>query len=465
MELSQGFLLKIITFLTFKANSNDDTAFLIKKAIELKVFRDVTDEDVSWLHKVLEIVVDMVFKGCDYISISQELKTHFGEKYTTTIRPFLKQHKENVSMTKDDNDIVLKYIQDKLTQNAIQEMLKVFQEKKDAKHIEYDKIRTKLFEYFDRVSSITSEHKVIMAEDLDAILETVRLINSDGKENARKLNLFTTGLDKLDSYLQLKGIEEGRLMFWASPPGVGKSITMLRTAMRNYMKNKRVIYITLENSKEETVFRLLSMTTGTPTDELANNIDSVVEKYKTEFVEKYKTEHNFFEIKEMQHGTSLDEILFYIRSRSIKPEVVIIDYFDIIGCPSQFLNLKDYLQLGKMAFMLKSFASENHMFVMTASQLNRESIDDEYADIDKIAGSMKKMEIADLAVFLRQSPEMYANNIMDYYIAKSRISKKKIVVQCTFDTETLQIIENSSFSAKAKPRKNQGSSNGFSSYE
>lgn len=448
MELTKEFLLRVLTHVTFDGNSDTEMNYLVKTADDYGILNEV---DKYPLFKPLRKAIKMVYRGASGIPIIQEYNTFFKDLYITDLEPFFRENKHSTVIGTEDCRIFKDFIKNKLTERLVMDIIDTMTSQKDANEIDYSDINNSLHKYYEDLTSIKVEFNKIEVSDVDKIR---KILDKTRKAEDPDHVYVSTGFDKLDDYLQFRGVEPGRLLYFAAASGVGKSITMLHTGYKNYKNDKKVLYITLENTVDETISRWLSMSNKLATQEINSyDTEEIMTKYN-EFLDKYKTNNNLFEMKYFPAGTYLDDIIFYVKSRPYNPDIVMIDYLDLAGVPNKIAKYKDiYVQLGKMAFKLKQLASETNTVVATASQLNRQGIDNEYSDLDEIAGSIQKAEVADLFIIMRQSEEMYQNGQVDYYVAKSRMSKKKIVVQCNLDPASMSIKELTTFIAKPKPKK------------
>jgi len=73
---------------------------------------------------------------------------------------------------------------------------------------------------------------------------------------------------------------------------------MLHAGKKNFEEGKNVLYITLENTIDETIVRLLSSITDIPMQDLPQNIDEVKKHYNA-YINKYKEKGGNFILKFM----------------------------------------------------------------------------------------------------------------------------------------------------------------------
>lgn len=448
MELTDDYILRLITYITFQGDASEELTSLLKLSMD----KELLDEyDKYPLFKPLKKAITMVYRGTTGIPIIQEFNTYFKEEYITELQPFFEENKNNLYITSEDIRIFSDWISNKMTEKLVMDIIAVMNKQQTKDEIDYTDIKDSLHLYYKDINSTKTEFNQLEISDISSVEKIITKLH---KKDQFEHSYVSTGLDSLDEYTQLGGLDPGRLMYIAASSGVGKSISLLHTSYKNYRLNKKVLYITLENTLDESVLRWISMSSNLSTKELALlDTEEILEEYE-KFLMKYKTQDNYLEMKYFPTDTDLNDIMFYIKSRPYHPDLVVLDYLDLAGIPKHIRRYRDeYIQSGKMVHEMKHLAGELKTVVATASQLNRQGIDNEDADLQEIATSIRKAEISDLFLIMRQSEEMYQNGRVDYFVGKSRISPKKIIVQCSFDPSSMSIKELSSFLARPKEKK------------
>lgn len=181
------------------------------------------------------------------------------------------------------------------------------------------------------------------------------------------LSFLPTGYRRLDDILGGGLIKEGMYVL-AARPGCGKTTLALNIALQMLKAKKRVLFVSLEMSREQISTRLLSLLTGKPFAELASGRafkeDSKVWDditSKTGEVGAYK-----LDIYD-QAGATVDRILLDAQSKEY--DCVVIDY---LGLLDQKKGTSRYEKITYTSGEIKRMARKLGIPVLCLAQLNRE---------------------------------------------------------------------------------------------
>ena len=119
-------------------------------------------------------------------------------------------------------------------------------------------------------------------------------------------------------------------------------------------------------------------------------------------------------------------------TKSFKPDVIIIDYADIMRSSRQYDSLRHELKL--VYEELRGMAMELRIPVWSASQTNRESTDSEIVGLDKISESFGKAMVCDFIISLSRKPLQKAKGLCNLFIPKNRLGKDGILFPAKIDT-------------------------------
>lgn len=268
-------------------------------------------------------------------------------------------------------------------------------------------------------------------------------------------------------------IHSKRLGIFMAPTGYGKSHLLCHIAADylthapedpDYDKNL-IFYFSFENTKEETLIRILSNISDIPMNTLMEpeNRKIAIEKLR-EF-----TDRNSLIICELPPkiygGISSDIIEKYIEdymsnsNKKCKIYGIIIDYLDLMstsGGNSKKGALK-WEALGEVTIELKSLAMKLNTPVITATQTNREgeimARDKQIINRTNVAESYEKIKNADILIGFLTSPakiEMYNETFTKagkFFIMKHRYSQDGIIIPFYADFRrskffTKEVLEN-----------------------
>lgn len=182
------------------------------------------------------------------------------------------------------------------------------------------------------------------------------------------------------------GFEATRVYGLFGLPGEGKSLTMLDFAIqikkynpgyicKDPTKKPCVVYLTLENSLEETVVRLCEMV-GIQGSMGDYSIDELCKKLRTEGELYLNSASPMDLIIIYKPGMSVDtnylyELVENLEDQGKEPVALILDYIKRIRSATDNSDMR--IALGNVINELKVFANLKDLAVITASQLNRDA--------------------------------------------------------------------------------------------
>lgn len=238
----------------------------------------------------------------------------------------------------------------------------------------------------------------------------------------------TTGWTSLDSLLD-GGLGSGELGVIVGPGGSGKSWVLNHLAIAAYKSGKHALYVTLELSAEYVSMRLDNILTKIPTRELKNNIELIQNTYDA-YLGKITIE---WFTEQTLSIVGLESIIEKLRRSGQTPDIVIIDYADLMKLPPAGSMRKDEL-LKELYQQLRKLAGEYRIPFWTASQSSRDSMKEEVIDADKLAESMGKHYTADFMMSIMRRELDVKAKIASFYVVKNRIGDDKIRLAAKMDT-------------------------------
>lgn len=213
------------------------------------------------------------------------------------------------------------------------------------------------------------------------------------KNNA---NYISTGWSMLDKKLY-GGFTKGGLNVFAGGSGSGKSLFLQNLALNWHEMGFNVVYITLELSEDLVALRLDAMVAGTGTSNIFKNIDDVALKVSMHS----KKSRGSLTIKKMpEAGTTANDIKAFLKEyeikTGIKPDVLLVDYLDLMHPNNRAINPSDLFVKDKYTSEeMRALMTEFNLIGATASQLNRSSVEAIEFDHSHIAGGISKINTAD----------------------------------------------------------------------
>lgn len=212
------------------------------------------------------------------------------------------------------------------------------------------------------------------------------------------------------------GFEKGRVYMMGGISGGGKSLVLvnfsymcmksLAEKQKNIppeeRKKKAVLYVSLENSVDETKMRFVCCAMGVPRKVLegaglsgnVHQYDALFEKcFKPQNVDLFIVWHPAKSINTLDLMTEITELE---RSNDVKFEVVVVDYADKMSAINPSKSDQEWRDLGSITDELKALAVEFDVPVITVTQVTTASYKkDAPLDGASVAGSRRKYENAD----------------------------------------------------------------------
>ena len=118
--------------------------------------------------------------------------------------------------------------------------------------------------------------------------------------------------------------------------------------------------------------------------------------------------------------------------RGFKPNVIVIDYADIMRSTRQYDSLRHELKL--IYEELRNLAMEMNIPVWTASQANRESANSDIVGLENMSEAYGKAMVADFVVSLSRKAVEKATGHARLFVAKNRAGKDGILFPIHIDT-------------------------------
>jgi archaellum biogenesis ATPase FlaH len=251
----------------------------------------------------------------------------------------------------------------------------------------------------------------------------------------------STGWPSVDKKLY-GGFNRGELNIFAAASGGGKSLFLANMGINWAMMGLNVVYLTFELSENLVAMRLDSMITGIGTREIFRNLDDV--ELKVKMVGKSA---GSIQIKYMPSGKNCNDIRAYLKEyqvkKGVKPDVLLIDYLDLMMPLSVKVSPSDLFVKDKyVSEEIRNLAMETQCITVTASQLNRSAVEELEFDHSHISGGLSKIMTADNVIGIFTSKAMKDRGRYQIQFMKTRSSSgvgQK--VELDFNLDTLKITD------------------------
>lgn len=298
-----------------------------------------------------------------------------------------------------------------------------------------------------RGESIEASSSLDMVKD-----DFTSVVNMIKKKFERK-NTTSTGFPIIDNDILKGGFERSRLYVFAGGSSSGKSTllcnfiinsatkppTLFETREIDLTKKRVYVYITLENTIEESLLRfyqcmfektdvqILQEITSAPDEETAvkNIKDKVLkelDKTNSTIIMKYFPAMSISSVDIM---SVLDDVTGEYGEDSIKG--LYVDYLDLLKTDTKYDLLR--IELGHITLSLKTLAVGYNIPVITATQLGRSAYRIEKSsdlNLDQVGESIKKVEHSDFIALLTKDP--VDDKTVHMKIGKNRSGKNNVAL-------------------------------------
>ena len=251
----------------------------------------------------------------------------------------------------------------------------------------------------------------------------------------------STGWKTLDDKL-FGGFNRGELNIFAGGSGTGKSLFLQNISLNWAMAGLNVVYVTFELSEELVGMRLDTMLTGTPSKDIFKNLEDVNLKVKM----AGKKAGNL-QITYMGSGSNANSLKAFLKEyeiqTGIKADALIIDYMDLMMPNDRRVSPSDLFVKDKyVSEEMRSLAKDLNVLFVTASQLNRASVEEVEFDHSHISGGISKINTADNVMGIYTSGPMRERGQYQLQFMKTRSSSGVGTrINLKFDQTTLRITD------------------------
>lgn len=296
-------------------------------------------------------------------------------------------------------------------------------------------------ERYEEIESLTEKAASVGRKDADT---SSPLQNIEGDLSKENVVLIPTGVKQMDDAFG-GGIEKGKLGLIIGSSGFGKTSCTTGFAAYAATQGFKVLQIVFEdthrdihrkyigyitqieacdlNKDEATTAEVKEILKNSPMSELINNN---VRTIRLESGEKTATDIKAIIKKKINEG--------------FKPDMVIIDYFECVAPEKGTSMDKQEVKEGKTMRKFENMAAEFDALFWITTQGNRDSFAAEIITQDKIGGSIKKAQIAQVILSIARSLDDMTSQKANITILKNRGNKAgKTFNGCTFNNGTCTI--------------------------
>ena len=430
MNIKNEFLRQIIE------NSSDVHHFSrYGKSFQEKIFQGLLS-DKQWASQMVEVMRPNFF-DVDYLRFLTEKYFSYYEKYRCfpTLGLLVQVIKEELS---DDTDDILR-------EQIIEYLLRV---KANPNPGDIAYVKDKTLDFCKRQAfkgALEKSVDLIQGENFEEVIDLMKNAVSVGMHNSSGHDFFEdiearfvkinrnavpTGFPRLDKKDIFKGgLGRGEIGVVTANTGVGKSHWLVALGANAMREGKNVLHYTFELTETSVGLRYDSNLCGIPSNDVQDNKELVKEVYDNKDLGRLI-------IKEYPTGSAsvvtLRNHIEKLSLKGFKPNVIIIDYADIMKSTRAYDSLRHELKL--IYEELRNLAMELDIPVWTASQANRDSAQSDIVGLENMSEAYGKAMVADVVISLSRKAAEKSSGVGRLFIAKNRAGKDGIVFPISIDT-------------------------------
>lgn len=248
----------------------------------------------------------------------------------------------------------------------------------------------------------------------------------------RARNPISTGWAEIDAICK-NGLGKGELGVVIAPTGAGKSMVLVHLGSQAVKAGKTVLHYTLELSETVIGTRYDSCITGVPLSDVFSFKELIYEKVTdldgALIIKEYPTKS--------ASTNTLRAHVEKLRNRGIEPDLIIVDYADLLR-PISGLREKRH-ELETIYEQLRGLAQEFECPIWTASQTNRSGLNAEVITMEAISEAFNKCFVSDFIFSVSRTAEDKVANTGRMFIAKNRNGPDGLIYPMVMDTSNVKI--------------------------
>lgn len=249
------------------------------------------------------------------------------------------------------------------------------------------------------------------------------------RRHQRVVRVVRTLIPELDHNLKHYGVQFGTMSLVLGGTGSGKSMFLTYLAKAAVIQRYRTLYITLQLTEDQVAERLDANFSGVDLGDLmdeSRKVSHAVRRYCQRYGSLLKIK--FFPAMRLT-VSQLGAYLERERSHGFHPEVVIIDYGDLMVGESGFNDKSGrYYESGSVFDQLLGLAQKERIVLWTASQSGRGGYSKSLLTLDDVAESFRRVMAAQLVITINRSPEEKAQRTARLFVAKNTFGPDEFVI-------------------------------------
>jgi replicative DNA helicase len=288
-------------------------------------------------------------------------------------------------------------------------------------------------EQFDGVVNIMKE---AVAAGLPASIGHDFFNDIEARFTRQRRFTISTGINQLDRKDVLNGgLGKGELGVVVAPTGVGKSHYLVSMGASALKMGYNVVHYTFELSETVVGTRYDSNLCRISATDVPDSRDLVVDEYS-----RMKDLGRLI-IKEYPTGsasiTTLRNHIEKMMLKGIKPDIMIIDYADIMRSSRKYDSMRHELKL--IYEEVRGLAVDIQVPIWTASQANRDAANSDVVGLENMSEAYGKAMVADFICAISRKPSEKLLGGARLHVAKNRAGRDGFVFPIKIDTSQSRI--------------------------
>jgi len=384
----------------------------------------------EFLVNIQDILSDEYFDNQAHKWIIKEVLRYYDKYHTTPSMDILK-----VEVKKIDNEVLQLSVKEQLREayqasdedlEYVQEEFTGFCKNQQIKKALMSSVDLLKAGDFDSIKTIISS-ALQAGNDKNVGHEYLKDLESRFREDAR--TTIPTPWTRINELLQ-GGLGNGDFGLIFGNPGGGKSWSLVALGGFAVKMGYNVVHYTLELGEQYVGRRYDAFFSRIPVDKILKNrerIEEIIPSLEGELI-----------IKEFPTGratmSTIESHITKITDIGIKPDLVIIDYVDLLGTKKKTADRKG--EIDDIYQSTKGLARQLDIPIWSVSQVNRAGAKDDIVEGDKAAGSYDKIMITDVCISLSRKKADKVNGTGRFHIMKNRYGIDGLTFGVEADTST-----------------------------
>ena len=384
----------------------------------------------EFLVNIQDILSDEYFDNQAHKWVIKEILRYYDKYHTTPSMDILK-----VEVQKIDNEVLQLSVKEQLREayqasdedlEYVQEEFTGFCKNQQIKKALMSSVDLLKAGDFDSIKSLITT-ALQAGNDKNVGHEYLKDLESRFREDAR--TTIPTPWTRINELLQ-GGLGNGDFGLIFGNPGGGKSWSLVALGGYAVRMGYNVLHYTLELGEQYVGRRYDAFFSKIPVDQILKNrerIEEIMPSLEGELI-----------IKEFPTGratiSTIESHITKVTDMGIKPDLVIIDYVDLLGTKKKTADRKG--EIDDIYQSTKGLARQLDIPIWSVSQVNRAGAKDDIVEGDKAAGSYDKIMITDVCISLSRKKADKANGTGRFHIMKNRYGIDGLTFGVEADTST-----------------------------